>query len=321
MGSGNQGSQGGGADAVVVGAGVIGLTSAIRLTEAGLRVRVVAAAPPLSTTSALATAMIGPSFGLFGDQVDAWEAATWSELTTGPDQPGVRVCRGRFATRTAGMIPPTADRLSGYAPLGADELPAGFAEGFWADNPLVDMPVYLRYLADRFAGLGGVVEIREVDSLAALAGEAPWVVNCAGLGARELAGDDEVTPVRGPWIVVANPGVDTFFIEGPPQGTWASYHPHGDHVVLGGSTEGTAAEPDTAELRAIVARCAEVEPRLAEAVVLAHEVGFRPGRPSIRLEEEQVGTARCVHNYGHGGIGVSVAWGCADEVAGRVAAG
>ncbi len=126
----NPGSAGEQADAVVVGAGIIGLTSAIRLAEAGVRVRVVAAAPPLSTTSALATAMIGPSFGLFGDQVDTWEAATWAELTRGPDQPGVRVCRGRFATRTAGMIPPTADQLSGCAPVAPGKLPAGFAEGF-----------------------------------------------------------------------------------------------------------------------------------------------------------------------------------------------
>lgn len=49
----------------------------------------------------------------------------------------------------------------------------------------------------------------------------------------------------------------------------------------------------------------------------AHRVGLRPARdPGVRVEREV--TARggvLVHNYGHGGAGVTVAWGCAEEAA------
>jgi D-amino-acid oxidase len=48
--------------------------------------------------------------------------------------------------------------------------------------------------------------------------------------------------------------------------------------------------------------------------VLQHRVGPRPGRPSVRLEAEQVGAHRVIHDYGHGGAGVTLSWGCAEEV-------
>ncbi|MGI8760767.1 MAG: FAD-dependent oxidoreductase, partial [Jatrophihabitantaceae bacterium] len=74
-------------------------------------------------------------------------------------------------------------------------------------------------------------------------------------------------------------------------------------------------EPTPALAEEILRRCIEVEPRLRHAQVRGHQVGLRPGRPSVRLEAEQVGDARCVHNYGHGGSGVTLSWGCAREAA------
>lgn len=306
------------ADVLVVGAGVIGLTTAICLAEAGLDVRVVGAEPPPSTTSALATAMVGPSFGLSGPLATRWEQVTVAELAGADDIPGVHHCAGRFAARTPGLVPPGAELAAGYRPCRPDELPDGFPTGFWATVPLIDMPRYLGHLTERLVRAGGELEIRRIDSLAAAATEAPWVVNCSGLGASTLAPDDTVVPVRGPKVVVRNPGLDTFFIEGPPTGTWASYHPHGDHVVLGGSTIGSDPAPSQVELVAIVARCAEIEPRLGGAEVLEHAVGFRPGRPEIRFDEVDLGAARCIHSYGHGGIGVTVSWGAARDVAERI---
>ncbi len=55
-------------------------------------------------------------------------------------------------------------------------------------------------------------------------------------------------------------------------------------------------------------------------------VGLRPGRPSVRLEEESIpcagangGVLRVVHNYGHGGAGLTLAWGCAGHALSLVA--
>ena len=46
-------------------------------------------------------------------------------------------------------------------------------------------------------------------------------------------------------------------------------------------------------------------------------VGLRPARPAVRLEAE----GRVVHCYGHGGAGVTLAWGCAGEVAALLGSG
>jgi FAD dependent oxidoreductase. len=64
----------------------------------------------------------------------------------------------------------------------------------------------------------------------------------------------------------------------------------------------------------IVRHCRELEPALASAQVLEVRVGLRPGRTAVRLEREHRGVGVVIHNYGHGGAGFTLAWGCADEV-------
>jgi D-amino-acid oxidase len=303
------------ADVLVIGAGVIGLTTAIRAAEAGMGVRVVAADPPRDTTSAVAGAMVGPLLTPPGDRSRAWGQATVDELTAGQGVPGVRVTRGVLAARPAGMLPPFAEELPGFRLCAPEELPAGFGTGFWAELPLVDTPIYLEHLVERLRSAGGELELGRVASLVDAARAAPRVANCAGLGARQLVPDPTLRPVRGPKVVVENPGLDTFFMEAPLGAAWTAYLPHGDHVVLGGrAADGDERlEADPAEADEILRACAEVEPRLAGARVLEHRVGLRPGRPAVRLEAERVGGALVVHNYGHGGEGVMHSWGCAAE--------
>ena len=153
-------------DVLVIGAGVIGLTTAIRAAEEGMAVRVVAADPPRETTSALAGAMVGPLLSPPGDRSRVWGQATIDELTTGPAPPGVRVARGRLAARPAGMLPPFAEEIPGFRPCDPAELPAGFGTGFWVELPLVDTPTYLDHLVERLRAAGGQLELGRVASLA-----------------------------------------------------------------------------------------------------------------------------------------------------------
>jgi D-amino-acid oxidase len=306
-------------DVVVIGAGVIGLTTAICLAEAGLRVRIVTAQPPQDTTSAVAGAMWGKGPGVSepAERIEAWSAVTFTEFVALADDPatGVRFARGIEATREP-VAPPVPAQARSVERCTQDELPVGFRDGHRLTVPLVDMPVYLAYLLRRYTSAGGVVVPGVVRTRADLAGAAPVVVNCAGVAARDLVPDDTVSPVRGQHVVVANPGLTDFFVEETDESTWVSFFPHGDKVVLGGVAG--AGEwhltPDPATAAAIVAWCAAVEPRLADARVLAHLVGLRPTRPSVRVADEQVNGTRWVHNYGHGGMGVTLSWGCAREI-------
>jgi D-amino-acid oxidase len=197
----------------------------------------------------------------------------------------------------------------GPPPWSAELQDFGLIENGWRlVAPVVDMPVYLDYLRRRAESDGVPVTRRRLGSLDEV--DAPVVVNCAGIGARDLAGDPSLVPVRGQVVIVENPGITEFYVsESDPPVYW---FPQGDTLLLGGTaqTGDDNTAPDPAEAAAIVARCAEVDKRIADAPVLEHRVGLRPTRPTIRLERD----GRVIHNYGHGGAGVTLSWGCARSV-------
>jgi D-amino-acid oxidase len=93
--------------------------------------------------------------------------------------------------------------------------------------------------------------------------------------------------------------------------------PRSNDCILGGTVEEgrESLEADESTTLEILARCRALEPRLEQAKLLGANVGLRPGRPEVRLEAEPFASGRLVvHNYGHGGAGVTLSWGCADEV-------
>jgi D-amino-acid oxidase len=270
--------------------------------------------------------MWGPSFLGPQEKVVGWLHATLVELTdlAARSGTGVHLSKGRMAARfdLGAQLPPQVTMVPGLQSCRSEELPAGFVSGYWGTVPLVDMPRYLDYLTERLAQAGGRLEMRPVRALTEAAQEAPMVVNCSGIGARELVGDHELRPMRGQQVVVENPGLDEFFAEVAEGSEWVNYFPHDNHVVLGGiaQPDNWTLEPDPRTASEILERCAKVEPRLRDARVIGHLVGLRPDRPAVRVEREALGqatsgTAICVHNYGHGSTGVSLSWGCAREAA------
>jgi D-amino-acid oxidase len=305
------------ANVTVVGCGVIGLTAAVRLREAGLEVRIVTAALPLETTSSVAAALWLPYKAYPEDRVLAWGRETFGvfeELTRVPES-GVSMREGVEIWRQEVPDPWWASAVPGVRRCTSDELPPGYADGHAFVAPVVEMPIYLGYLLDRFTGSGGQIEHRAVTSLDEVEGGSV-VVNCAGLGARDLVGDATMQPIRGQIVRVRNPGLARFVLdEANPEGV-TYVIPRSEDCILGGTAEDGewSTEPDPRTAAAILERCAGLEPRLAGTEVLEHKVGLRPGRPEIRLEREDVaqGPPR-VHSYGHGGSGVTLSWGCAED--------
>lgn len=314
-------------DVLVLGAGVIGLTTAICLAEAGMRVDVRTADPPERTTSVAAGAIWGPVRVGPAGRVHEWARvglATLRALCAQPDA-GVTAVTGVEVSRVPADPPYWSDLLDGVRLCRPAELPAGYVSGWRYTAPVVTMPTHLGYLRARLERAGGRIRVAPVSSLAEATATAPVVVNCTGVAARHLVPDPEVLPVRGQVVVAANPGIEEFYIDHSPAPPEVVYlFPHGERVVLGGSyAEGRwDLEPDPAIARRILRDCAAVHPALRDATVLAHRVGLRPGRPEVRLEREAVpGGGALWHNYGHGGGGVTLAWGCAGEIAAAVAGG
>src|SRR5262245_19816917 len=214
---------------VLIGAGVSGLTTAICLAEAGHHVTVWAADPPGRTTSMVAGALWGPSFQEPVAKTLAWTRQSLRDFVVLAQDPrsGVRMAPVLTVGDLPGLddMPPQARLIPDLRPADPSEVPAGFGRGFRATMPLVDMPRYLDYLVERLAAAGGQIEIRAVRSLSEAGRAAPVVVNCSGLGAREVAGDRDLRPVFGQHVVLANPGLETLFMELSLELEWTSIFP------------------------------------------------------------------------------------------------
>ncbi len=309
------------AGAVVIGAGVSGLTTAICLAEAGAAVQVWAAEPPLQTTSVVAGALWSPASAEPVADTVAWMKESLRDFRQLAQVPGtgVRMAPALAVGDLPGFddLPPQAALIPDLRPCAEAHLPSGFARGIRATMPLIDMPHYLDYLVGRLAAAGGLVEIRRVESLTDAGKEAPVVVNCAGLGARRLVGDETVRPVFGQHVVLSNPGLDELFLELTSATEWTHYFPHPARVVCGGirvpDRWDRTPEPDLSDR--IVQRCRTIEPRLRDAEVIETVTGLRPDRPAVRVDSQVLDGVRYVHNYGHGSNGVTLSWGCAREAA------
>ncbi|MET8627855.1 FAD-dependent oxidoreductase [Kitasatospora sp. NPDC004669] len=312
-------------DVLVIGAGVTGLTTAVVLAEAGLDVRVDAARPPAATTSAAAGATWDPFLINPWARVERWAEASlavFRHLASEAPESGVRLVRGTHQSSTPAAAPDWALAL-GARPCTGTELRAGYVAGWRFEAPVIDMPRYLDWLAQRLARGGGRIRSHVYRSLDEARGQAPVVVNCSGSGAAELVPDPAVIPVRGQVVVVRRCGLDEFFCDESLHGAELLYaFPHGDTAVLGGTAEPGAkaltASPATAA--AILRRCTAVLPELRGTEVLGSRVGLRPTRSQVRLEAEPGPHGVLIHNYGHGGAGVTTSWGCAFEVQ-RLASG
>jgi D-amino-acid oxidase len=301
---------------VVIGAGVVGLSCAIRLQQAGHQVDVVARDLPLETTSAVAAAIWYPYRAFPFERVTAWSGATYVELerlSKDPDT-GIRMVEGTELHRRRTSDPwwrnavPTLTRVSA--------MPPPYVDGWTFRTPVAEMPVYLRWLTRVLTEGGGTLTRM---ALSGLPDQGEVVVNATGLGARLMADDSSVIPVRGQVVYVEQFGLERWWLDGDGP-TYVV--PRSKDVVVGGTDEEGewSRTPDPKVAARILERAAVLVPEVARARVLRHKVGLRPARPQVRLEEEDVSTGtsrveRIVHCYGHGGAGVTLSWGCADEVA------
>jgi D-amino-acid oxidase len=308
----------------VVGAGVLGLSCAVRLAEHGVEVNVLARELPRETFSAAASGLWLPPAAEPVHAVRQWARETLDELRRLAGEPGahgVRLLPGTLLHPRPVAEPVWARPLADIVRLTAVTEPApGYAFGHRTELPVVDVPLYLDHLAERLRTAGGTVTRLPLTALPTRG----IVVNCTGVAARALARDPDVRPVRGQSVLVADPGLDRWWYDGTP-GSPTFVVPRGRDVVIGGTAEdgdwGTTPDADTARL--LLERAARVVPQLRDATVLGHRVGLRPARPTIRVAVEPQPTDDDpnhvrVHCYGHGDGGLALGWGSAGTVCGEV---
>jgi D-amino-acid oxidase len=304
---------------LVIGGGVIGLTTAARCLEAGDSVTLVAREITPETTSDVAAAFWSPGALLGGPASRAWALDSFRafEGIASIPESGIAVV-DQYTLADEAFVAPD---LGPEVPV--RDLPPGRFDprwhGFTIAAPRIDVPVYMPWLLAHVRSLGSDVRSGEaVTSLEDASAGYDAVVNCAGLGAAGLAGDQGMTPIRGQVVLVRRPGglPDDVVHAETSEGTTYIVPRSGD-VLLGGVYEygETSLDPAPATAEAIIDRCAAFYPELRAAEVLRHRVGLRPGRQTVRLQKGQLASGRpVVHNYGHGSIGHTLSWGCAGEV-------
>lgn len=311
------------ARALVIGAGVSGLSAAHELLREGMSVELWTRDDPTRTTSTVAAALWFPYLVGPAKRVPAWALsshARFSALAARPET-GVRLRQGRELFPDAPDAPAWRAELPGFRTARADELAPGCASGWIYAAPIIETRIYLPWLLSEIERSGARVERRTARSLDEALARADVVVDAAGLGARELAGDRGLIPVRGEILRVEQRGVERFHLD-EQRGAVSYVVPRSGDCVLGGTSEPGRSdlEPDPAACASMHARAIALEPRLASSPVISQAVGLRPWRESVRLESERIGSKVVVHDYGHGGAGVTLSWGCAEEVAALVRA-
>ena len=304
----------------IIGAGVSGLTCGVVLAEQGYCTAIFAKETGRQTTSGAAAAVWFPYHVEPAERVIPLALETYQvllELASFPES-GVSIIESRQFLRTGEIeIPDWA------IPLGASVIPSevqgsleSFKSGFSLRVPLMDTTIYLDYLATRFRKGGGEMysnvrfeKLEDVDRTFDL------VINCAGIGARELVRDADLEPHRGQVAIV--PKIESLSAAIVCDDEPLMYAiPRANDCVFGGTNDlSNNSAPDTATTQRIVAECSRVL-NIDKPRVLAERVGLRPFRRSgVRLERDRLRDGRTViHNYGHGGAGFTLSWGCAREV-------
>ncbi len=347
---------------VVIGAGVIGLTTALSLRQRGFRVSILADrfAPRVTSNVAGALWEWPPAVcGRHQDEGSLSRAKGWCETSYNifadlarDTRTGVYLRPVNFYFKRPIQEDPRqrqkmvelVGKVLGFrhdaALIHENSINSklGLSDAYTHLAPMIDTDTYMSWLLGEVRRAGcRVVEGKITGPLAeqvkelTRAFEADAVVNCTGLGAKEL-GDSLVFPVRGALVRVHNDGeampklTQAHCVSSDGSGMERGFLfvvPRGEKMlILGG-----IAEPDEWDLsiglhnydpvREMYRRCLEFLPILSAAEVDAAEpvrVGLRPFRKGgVRLEQ-QPGT-RLIHNYGHGGSGVTLSWGCAAEAA------
>lgn len=305
-------------EVLIIGGGVAGLSTAVVLLEAGYDVLVAARELGEGTTSAVAAAFWYPYRAYPEDQITRLAAVSLHRFSALLKDPltGVLQRDALEIYPDAVAAPAWSSAATDFRDAEAELLPPGYGFGHRFRTVVIETPIYLPWLADRVRALGGRIAQRSIASLDAALAERPLVINCAGLGARTLVDDPLLYPVRGQVVRVENPGLTRVWIDEHSGPNITYIVPRSRDVVLGGSSQDHQEDrtPNPELAREIVLRCAALEPALASARVLSIAVGLRPARSPLRLASEPRPAGLVVHNYGHGGAGVTLSWGSAEAV-------
>ena len=302
-------------NSLVIGGGVNGLSTGICLLEDGWEVTICSEEFSPNTTSDVAAALWYPFLSAPLEKTNVWGSRTYDilKLLAAEKNAGIEMTQTFEYFRTAQSDPAWMTTVDNFERITAN-LPSVYVECFSFTTSIIEMPIYLKWLMERYEALGGKLEKKKIDNFSNISSDYSIIVNCTGLNSGELCNDSEVYPVRGQ-IIRVKPLLNQMHLDQQIP-TLAYIVPRSNDMILGGvAQEGNwNLEPTEEDRNFILEKCSKIIPDLKNAEIIEDMVGLRPGRTEVRLEKEQISDKTIIHNYGHGGSGVTLSWGCAEEV-------
>lgn len=314
----------------VIGAGVIGVTSALEVqTKLGKSVTVTIFSDRFSpnTTGDVSAGLWTPYIlqDTPMDNIIKWSKETydyalklWQDGEA--EKAGISLqVMTELLDKPEEQIPEWVSLTLGHCILDANQIAAinrkyraNYCKGVTFTAFILEPQRLLPFLMEQFKKAGGKIIQRKINSFDELSSY-DVIVNCTGLEAKQLTDDKLLQPVRGQIMRVEAPGQFHCIME--PE---TYIIPNMDCVILGGTHQENSWDLNVSKSDAdgIAQRCRQFSPSLESSKLIKHMVGLRPGRSSVILSTE-IRTLRdgkripIVHNYGHGGSGVTLSIGCA----------
>ncbi len=307
----------------IIGAGVSGLSTGIALLMVGKDVTIRAAERPTHTTSSVAAAIWHPFYQKHDDVYLSRAQHTFYTLrslaTDRASGVSMRTLTEYF--RDDPGMPWWAHCSPDACRLAENLTPFPYGAAYRMTIPVMDTSFYLAYLMGMFIDLGGRIEQVRVDSPNAWHDSIDAVINCAGFGSTAF-GDHSLVASRGIVLrATKHPALAGCWIDDSDAARPTYVVERSCDTILGGFAEDGMLSTTVSgeQVEDIRRRCTALCSAVSALEIIDVGVGFRPKRTSVRLERDR-GNPLVVHNYGHGGAGFTLSWGCARDVVAMVGA-
>ncbi|HEX8334299.1 MAG TPA: FAD-dependent oxidoreductase [Segetibacter sp.] len=300
----------------VIGSGISGLSTAYRLSEAGYEVQVVASKLPPDTTSNKAAAFWFPYHVRNFARAIYWSQRSYEVFKKMSAIEDTGISMKKLVKVVHNLEDEDLSWLETlpkgcYKELPKNEVPEGFILAYEVYVPLIETQIFLPWLMKKLKEKNVSFETKEIKSLDEISSQFKFIINCTALGSRQLCNDSSIYPIRGQVALVEpNESLPIFLHNQQP----FYIVPRKDATIIGGTFEENIDEvatyPET--LNRLHQQAISIFSQLKGTTIKGSWAGLRPFRKEIRLEKEA--DTNIIHNYGHGGSGFTVAWGCAEEV-------